>query len=253
MNSYPLNKFASNTKFRSDLKSSLLRFQSLSIIYVNFVIAFVVLGMEIVLRFSGKEYSPGMRRIISITIPLSLYLLRKGHRNLSAALILGSTSLLNHYASVHLNLPLAALSAQAANPVFGFCLTDSKKLCLMNIISDIFQIGRLQDMFQVTMTNEQYVQIYAHSFLSILIFVSLCLLFFIYKSIEIRLWEAAQGDMQKLEKLTKEVVQAVEAKNTFVSSISHEIRNPLNALNGSIQYLLTVIRDSENLKVLKNA
>ena len=59
--------------------------------------------------------------------------------------------------------------------------------------------------------------------------------------------------MKKSENLTKEVLQASESKDIFVSSLSHEIRNPLNALNGSIDYLLEIIQDTHQLQILKNA
>jgi len=54
-------------------------------------------------------------------------------------------------------------------------------------------------------------------------------------------------------KIPPEAIQAVESKGMFISSLSHEIRNPLNSMTGSIDYLLSVAKDSGILKVLRNA
>ena len=50
------------------------------------------------------------------------------------------------------------------------------------------------------------------------------------KTMEMNIWKMAQSNYNKSEILTKEVLQASQAKDIFVSSLSHEIRNPLNAL-----------------------
>jgi len=46
---------------------------------------------------------------------------------------------------------------------------------------------------------------------------------------------------------------AMEAKDRFISMISHEIRNPLNTLKGSVDYLIQVENNPNHMKVLKNA
>ena len=63
----------------------------------------------------------------------------------------------------------------------------------------------------------------------------------------------AQLSYEKSEELTKEVLQASKAKDVFVSSLSHEIRNPLNALNGTIDYLLSSVSNLGHIVMLKNA
>ena len=73
------------------------------------------------------------------------------------------------------------------------------------------------------------------------------------KAVESEVWKLAQENYMKSENLTQEVVQAMEAKDTFVSMLSHEIRNPLNSLKGSIDFLLQVVKDYEYIQVLKNA
>jgi signal transduction histidine kinase len=63
----------------------------------------------------------------------------------------------------------------------------------------------------------------------------------------------AQSNFEKSEKLTQEVLQSMEAKDIFISMMSHEIRNPLNAMKTSVEYLIQVVKDQVQLSVLKNA
>jgi len=76
---------------------------------------------------------------------------------------------------------------------------------------------------------------------------------FFQKFIARQLWQMAQSNFERTENITKELVQALEAKDTFISSFSHEIRNPLNSINGSIDYLSRVIKDPAHLEVLEHA
>ncbi len=114
-------------------------------------------------------------------------------------------------------------------------------------------VKKLLKVFEVTLLEEQYTQILSGiSFISIG-FVTLCVLNLTQKNVEGRLWKLVEENYEKSENLTKEVIQAMEAKDHFVSSLSHEVRNALSSLNGSVDYLLTVLKDSAYLNVLKNA
>jgi len=73
------------------------------------------------------------------------------------------------------------------------------------------------------------------------------------KIVETSVWSLVKENYQKSENLTKEVITALEAKDRFISMISHEIRNPLNALKGSVDYLTHVIENPEHLKILESA
>jgi len=108
-------------------------------------------------------------------------------------------------------------------------------------------------MFAETINEEQSRQILALKYYVLLIFVSICFLSIFQKMTEAHIGSLAQNNFEKSEKLTKEVVQAMEAKDTFISMISHEIRNPLNALKVSIDYLLQIVKDQTQIKILKNA
>ena len=110
-----------------------------------------------------------------------------------------------------------------------------------------------QEIFRVMENKEQATQInklHSASF-SCLLFV--CILLYVQKIIEANIWRMAESSYERSEALTKEVIESSEAKDIFVSSLSHEIRNPLNALNGSIDYLIEAVKDADQLDILKNA
>jgi len=112
---------------------------------------------------------------------------------------------------------------------------------------------QVKEIFQVTLTEEQSTQITLYTIAIAMTYLIFCAISLLQKTIESSLHEVANANYKKSENLTKEVMQAVEAKEVFVSSLSHEVRNPLNSLNGSIDYLLNVVKNSDHLKVLKNA
>jgi len=109
------------------------------------------------------------------------------------------------------------------------------------------------EIFEVTLTTEQTSQIYALVATSINCVFTICLVIILQKRIESNIWKIAYDNQQKSENLTKEVVQAMESKDMFVSMLSHEIRNPLNSLRGSVDYLIQVVKNSDHLQILHNA
>jgi len=74
-----------------------------------------------------------------------------------------------------------------------------------------------------------------------------------HKTLEIQIWSFAQENYHRSEQLNKEVIKAMETKDIFISTISHEIRNPLNSLKGSVDYLSQVVKDRDQLLILRNA
>jgi len=117
----------------------------------------------------------------------------------------------------------------------------------------IYYIFKVRETFKVMLFDDQSKQISSLIAAGIVCYGALCLGSLIQKSVETNLWSLANKNFEKSEALTREVVQAVASKDAFVSSLSHEIRNPLNALNGSIDYLIEVVKDPSSLQILKNA
>ena len=75
----------------------------------------------------------------------------------------------------------------------------------------------------------------------------------IQRFIESSLVNVAESNYTRSENLTKEIVTAFEAQEKLLFSLSHEIRNPLTSMVGSIDYLLSSVKSNEELKILKNA
>jgi len=124
---------------------------------------------------------------------------------------------------------------------------------LINVVEFFLYIKKILVIFQVTLTDEQNTQILLSMVVLVFAFLIMAILNYFQKNIECNLWRLLNENYKKSENLTKEVVQAMNAKDSFVSSLSHEVRNVLNSLNGSVDYLLMVLKDSPHLQALKNA
>jgi len=105
----------------------------------------------------------------------------------------------------------------------------------------------------MTLTDDQYNQIVLFNSTSLYVLACISVIAIVQKTLEMSLWTLARENHQKSENLTKEVITALQAKDRFISMISHEIRNPLNALKGSVDYLLQVVKDAEHQKILRTA
>ena len=183
---------------------------------------------------------------------MSLVLLRMNKVELAGYPMIFHMHLLNTLTGVN-NLPFIGFYGLVVSPALGFLLIKSLKLRLMSITSIwcqyIFHVNKLLVMFKVTFTEEQGRQILLLFCFSTIIMAFLCLIFLAQKSIEENIWKIAEEQYQKSEKLT----QDIQAKDVFVSSLSHEVRNPLNSMSGSIEYLLQVIKNPAQQEVLESA
>ena len=257
-NSLLLSLFMKNTRLGYDVKSLVKRYQTLSIIYANITILFLVLIFEVITIYVLEL--PNIQPLTLIIVPfifLAIILLKIGNLESASASVLLYMHLLNFYASYFCGLGMASLYSLMLFPTFGHFLTSSLKVRILNVFICIFQfvchVTLVRDKFNVTLTLEQSFDVFGLFASAFICMSSHCGICFIQKSIEFDIWEIVEADYQKSENLTKEVIQAVEAKDAFVSSLSHEIRNPLNSMNGSIDYLLKEIKNIKHLQVLKNA
>jgi len=137
-------------------------------------------------------------------------------------------------------------------------ITRSKRLRIANFVANLLQmaghIRKTQKIFEVTLTDDQYLQVNTIMCMCVLVSLALCLTFTIQSYIEKEMRDVARKDLIRFEKLAKEAVQAADAKDMFISSLSHEIRNPLNTINGGVQYLLeaAVGKEASQTQVLQN-
>ena len=174
----------------------------------------------------------------------------------AAIVVMIKIHLMNYYAGQYNGFALGTIVAHVINPVYVFILNLPNKVKVPNMAICVLQfsihIKKTLDVFQDA-SDEQLIQIYKMIIGALGIFAVLSVFFHFYKNLENDLWINAQGDFEKYQRLTKEVMQAVESKDTFVFSLSHEIRNSLNSMSGSINYLLSVVKNTEHLKILKRA
>jgi len=258
LNTYLLSTFSKNARFAPDLKSSASRFQTLAIIYLNFIVISVIVGYELIVWC--LLHLPNALALSSIGVPgfiISLFLLKKGRQNAAASTLLFYMHCSTFCAGNLLNVPLAGLFAILPFVNVAYLLTPSPLARNINTMVCVCQIlahaRNTYKIFEVTLNEEQHIQVVTGIICSLIIFKSLAGIVIVQKTIEDNLWSLAESNYSKSENLTKELVQAMEAKDIFVSSLSHEIRNPLNALTGSIEYLIGSVKEPNHLKMLRNA
>ena len=256
-NSFLLYTFAKKVRLGSDVQSFLKRYQILSIIYSNFFYMLVIFSWEFI---SGilLDY-PNTGKMIPICLvytPISLFLLRRGRTDIAAGILIPYLHSLN-FGAGYLKQPMAALYALMLIPPFGFFVASSTRLRIINLglcfLQIIYHTYSAHKVFEFGLTREQEIQMNTLLLGSYVCLFAICLSCYVQKSVENNLWRMAQTNQENSEKLTQEVVQAAAAKDAFVSSLSHEIRNPLNSMTTSVEFLLETVKDPESLKILKNA
>jgi len=156
-----------------------------------------------------------------------------------------------------LHAPMAGIFGTFCYMNLSNILTESNKIITINTLASFIELVlhalKVIHIFQDAFSEEQTIQIWSGLVASFIAFGYLSIISFIRKNVEAGYWDLAQTNFEKSEALTKEVIQAIDAKDTFVSSLSHEVRNVLNALNGSIEHLSMALKDSSYMQILKNA
>lgn len=251
--------FLNKKDSKSDVQSLRRHHQSLSIIYINISLFVITYGFELTLRIFGDRPSTNWLQTLTLApiMMTSLVFLRNEKYDASAMMVVILMHLVNFFAAFFQKQFLPALFGLMIAPNSCFFISNSIKIQMVNIIITIGQffhhIHNVQRMFQITHSPEQADQIKMLHSAIFFCMTSLCVAVFIQKSIEVRLWEMADSSNQKSEKLLGEVLQASKAKDVFVSSVSHEIRNPLNCTSGAIDYLIQTVESAEIIAVLRNA
>jgi len=258
INSFLLSFFAKNQTFGRDVESFFRRYQILSLIYVNLAETGVFVVYNFIAWYFYDNPNPYILLIACLPFSFLSFLcirLRKIEASVIMLLIVMHGS--NFIGSYNTNSPMPALYAVLLYPHFTFSLSSSFKIHLLNAglcgAMFFYSARKINDMFRVTLTDEQSLQISRLIAAGVICVSFTILVSFIQKGVEMNIWKLAQSNHVRSENLTKDVVEAMEVKDSFVSMLSHEIRNPLNSLKGSIDYLSQVVKDSDQLKVLRNA
>jgi len=257
VSSHLLSIFAQNLRFGTDIHSCSRRYKILSLIYLNIILFVIQLSYEsLTWLFLGNQ-NVAFTVTTLIFTPLCFWLIKKGKDEQAAASLMLEIHVLNFCANYVTDQPMVSLVALTIFPNAIFMLSDSLIFRVSNILlclcQYIFHVSAILGKFRVTLNDEQRFHILTGVFTSLLVLIIIFGQCLIQQSIETNLWEVAQKNYQKSEDLTREAIQAVEAKDMFISSLSHEIRNPLNSMTGSIDYLLSLTKDTGMLKILKNA
>jgi len=186
-----------------------------------------------------------------------LLLLKKGQKSFAAAVLLAALHLGNYLAANYCNIAMPALFSINIFAGMSFFVSSSRMVHLLNVflcfIQTITHGIKVRQIFSTVLTEDQEFQIIGLQFTAIVCLATSLFCWSLRTNIEESLRQVAQQNYEKTENINKELLQAVEAKDTFVSSLSHEIRNPLNCINGSLNFLLKVIKEPSYIQVLKSA
>ena len=257
-NSFLLSVFSKNKFFGANINALATQYHILSIFYIGSSLTFLICLSEIITcTFNPLSCNRYLSTITLIGCVLSIICLKKGYRNAAGTIVMIYIHLANLISGLRFGLPAGALIASFSYLNYCYFLTKSTRLVVANncitLVEFYFYIKNILEIFEVTLTLEQNAQVLSAILALCSVFALSSLLNFLQKKIECTLWRLLSENYKNSEKLTKEVVQAMNAKDSFVSSLSHEVRNVLNSLNGSVDFLLSVLKDSPHLQILKNA
>jgi len=151
---------------------------------------------------------------------------------------------------------MAAIFGVLCHLNLSYFITQNNKLlffhntvCLLELI---FHVKGIFGLFGYLLTDDLHLQMCIGALGLFLMFGFQSLISVTHKVMYVDLCNRVQVNYERSEDLTKEVVKVIQAKDKFVSSISHEVRNVLDSLNQSVKYLLTVLKDSAYIQVLRN-
>jgi len=255
LNAFVLSHFTNHHSIGTEIPSLIRRYQSLWTIYTNLVCIFLIIIWMDLNNSPFTIYTNWIILAALATFLLAFYHLKHG-MNDKVALISIIAIHLTNFAWNEISV-LEASHFCVLLPCVGFLLTSNKKIQFLNIglcfLQNLTHIITIKERFNNTFSIEQEFEIRAHQYFSFFLLTLSSILFYAHKYIKTHLWQLAQDNYKKTEEIAKEVLQAAKSKDTFVSSLSHEIRNPLNCMNGSIDYLLRVVDNPSHLQILNNA
>lgn len=257
LNHFLLHTFAPDTLIGSDINAIQTRYQTVSKIYIC--------SIQIMLfaLYKACDYIflplPGAF-ILIVSVPLlflSLLLIIKRHKTLAAFTTLVAFQAATLIGSVVYDMSIAAIIFSGFFPGLGFLITSSSKVHLINFVfyslQNCVHLLKVQHAFQNKLWADRDSLFVSMQVVAFCTFISHFVHDSLRKYIEDQLLEQAQASLTKAENINKDLVQALSAKDVFISSLSHEIRNPLNSIKCSIDYLVSVVQNQQHLKILKTA
>jgi len=233
------------------------KYQAACLMWLNFVsliMGFLILFLKENVKSENISY---LALACFGLILFSLWCLKRGKVGLAGWAYLGYHYICSFFGGDILDMDLAATAGLMLTPVIGFVITSSQWIQYLNILvafwGQIVQIERINKKFMITMSQEQSDEIFYFQLVAFAVLVACSLICSSQARFQGKILAILESNYEKTENISKELVQALEYKNNFLSSFSHEIRNSLNAINSSIDYLLTVVNEAPQVEVLKNA
>lgn len=252
-----LSVFAKTFKFNPDVASVQKRSKILFLIVANFALLFIMAFYSVVMQlFFPQMASPLLLLLCCTFMVVSFLLLRRGHDHLAAGCTLCYLHTLFFVATLEFNICLGVYCSLYVVQLYTMLLGFSDRVITLNILACYMHFGynfyRIQKVFRVTLDDEQSYQLYTLLASHFACFNGIALLCFQQSSSHASLWQFAQSNFQKSESLTREMIQVVEARDAFVFSLSHEMKNALVSIHASLEYLLRTVKSAAHLEALKN-
>jgi len=193
LNSYLLSIFAQNKLLQADVNCLATHYQILSIFYLGFALTLLTCIFEIITCTFHELCCSLSLASISITgFIITILFLKKGHRFIAGTTVMIYLHCANLIAGLIQNVPMAALVVSFSHLNYCYFLTKSSKLVALNnmvtIAEFFFFIRKIREIYKVTLTEDQNVQVSAFILVMILVLMISSVFNFYQKNIEINLW-----------------------------------------------------------------
>jgi len=201
-NRFLLANFAHAESFGSDIESFFKRFRILSNIYANLALLFITGCYNIISTMFAPTSNAHFLPLVCIPlVGISLLLLRTKYYTGSSIVLMLTTFTGNFITTYTMNSPIAALCSIILLPHFVFYSTSSVVVQLVNLFAclglSIYNTLEVKKVFEVTLSDEQAVQI-NHLILSFfLTLMTTCLFCVFQKSIEEKCQTICRSQFQK--------------------------------------------------------
>jgi len=257
LNSRILSLFPSEKHPEGSSEYLATRSQLLSIFYLNFVLTLLMALFEIgAWFFLPLPVSRFLTFICILGSVFSLILLKEGCPNLAGGIILLYVHIVNSMTTHILNAPMAGIFGTICYINLSTYLTRSSKIIAINSFASLVElslhVSKVFHIFRNTLDDDQSIQIWSGSIALFVTFGYLSGMSFFQKVNLSSLWYMVQEQCETSQSLKKEVSHAHKSQKVLVSSLSEEVKNTMKSLNLGVDYLLTVLKDSNSTNVLQN-
>ena len=257
LNTFLISHFAKHLNKDPNMNMFLLRHQALCIIYISLSFFLLMISWKLFMLVDYKLVGNATIYSVLPLLLLSILFLRKGKINVSALLLLFCIHLGNFIASEINEIVFGPSVILLSIPSIAHLLSSSKYVHFGNFILCFIQLlghgKHFHRVFAITLNDEQAHQLFYYKLTSLFSLLQCFLLALLHGRLSAKVKDTLYNNYQNVEKINKELIDALESRNIFLSYFSHEVRNPLNSMSASLHYLLENIKEPSNVEVLQNA